>query len=97
MSPTEQATETAQLLTAWASGERLEQNTVHDRWEEYTKAEMPRINNPRNWRIKRHPRTFWSIPHSNGVEWVSTTDAATAKHWHEDGHSVIVSVELIPQ
>lgn len=95
MSPTEQATETARLLAAWASGEPLEQNTS-DGWIAYTSTEMPRIHNPQNWRIKRNPRTFWSIPHSNGVEWVSTTDAATAKHWHEDGHSVIVSTEIIP-
>lgn len=96
MSPTEQANETARLLAAWASGEPLAQNTS-DGWIAYTSTEMPRIHNPQNWMIRRHPRTFWSIPHSNGVEWVSTTDAATAKHWHEDGHSVIVSVELIPQ
>lgn len=96
MSPTEQATATARLLAAWASGERLEQNTAHDRWDEYTKAEMPRIHNPQKWRVKRHPRTFWSIPHY-GHEFITTTDAATAKHWHEDGHSVIVSTEIIPQ
>ena len=96
MSPAQKAIEIAQLLTAWAARTPLEMKTA-DGWVDYTSEEMPRIHNPTSWRIKRNRRTFWSILHSNGIEWISTTDAATAKHWHEDGHSVIVSTELIPQ
>lgn len=96
MSPAQQALETAALLTAWVAHTQLEIKTA-DGWVPYTPEEMPQIHNPKNWRIKRSPRTFWSIQHSNGVEYITTTDAATAKHWYEDGHSVIVSTELIRQ
>lgn len=96
------ARERARLSSAFADGAVLQHRTTGTKqfppmWRDWPPDDAPAMQDPAEWRIKPQPRTFWSIPHSNGVEYITTTDAATAQHWHEDGHSVIVSTELIPQ
>jgi hypothetical protein len=93
------ARERARLLLAFADGAVLQLRDPGSKrfppiWRDWPVDDAPAMQDPAEWRIKPQPRTFWSILHSNGFDFVSTTDAATALHWHEDGHSVITSVEL---
>ena len=68
-----------------------------DEWDDHEGAFCPTIAPGIGWRVKPEPRTFWSFPHRNCVEFITTTDAAIAKHWREAGHWVIVSTEVIPK